>query len=396
MLISVIIPVYNIEKYIAKCVNSIIEQTYEDIEIILVDDGSRDASGKICDDLSKQDERIQVIHKKNGGQTSARNAGVQVAKGDYIFFVDGDDWIDKQMIEELASLLQDEEIDIVTSGCVIEDGESKAKIMDSLKEGVYASDIEKEYFYRHMIYNGSVDKCGMLRSVCGKLISASIVREVLNKQSNLIKYGEDMATILVCCMQARKILVTHKIYYHYIRRDGSMTHSLHMHYLTELNEWYICLKTNAEKYGCYNLIKKQVEVYMIESMLFGINTYMGLEEENQIPYYFFDEKRLSPNIRLVLYGAGKVGRSFYKQIKSKGNYQLVSWVDRDYWKYQKSEMKIESVDALAEKEYDVILVAINYESMAKTIKETLINKGIPEKKIVWIKPENIIDKYIKL
>ena len=94
-MISIIVPVYNAEKYLNRCIDSILKQTFTDLEIILVDDGSTDDSLKICEEYQKQDDRIIVIHKDNGGSTSARKAGVRIAKGAYIAFVDSDDWIDE-------------------------------------------------------------------------------------------------------------------------------------------------------------------------------------------------------------------------------------------------------------------------------------------------------------
>ena len=102
-LISVIVPVYNVEEYVEKCVLSIINQTYKNLEIILVDDGSTDNSGKICDEIAIKDNRIKVIHKKNGGLSDARNVGIDIAKGDYLGFVDSDDYIDPDMYSILLN-----------------------------------------------------------------------------------------------------------------------------------------------------------------------------------------------------------------------------------------------------------------------------------------------------
>ena len=107
-MIAVIVPIYKVEKYLEKCVRSIISQTYKNIEIILVDDGSPDNCGKLADNLAKTDSRIKVVHKVNGGLSSARNAGIDVAQGDYIGFVDSDDTIEPFMYEKLLSLLQKE------------------------------------------------------------------------------------------------------------------------------------------------------------------------------------------------------------------------------------------------------------------------------------------------
>ena len=111
-LISVIVPVYNVEKYLSKCINSILNQTIKNLEIILVDDGSLDNSGKICDEFAQKDNRIIVIHKENNGLSSARNAGLEIAKGKYIGFVDSDDWLDEYMYETLLKLIKDNNSDI--------------------------------------------------------------------------------------------------------------------------------------------------------------------------------------------------------------------------------------------------------------------------------------------
>lgn len=125
-LISVIVPVYNVERYLEKCVNSIIQQSYENIEIILVDDGSTDRSGKICDELSLKDNRIQVIHKSNGGLSDARNAGLAVCTGEYISFIDSDDYISEYFYEMFMKIFSEKNCDIIAlkKGTDFWDGES--------------------------------------------------------------------------------------------------------------------------------------------------------------------------------------------------------------------------------------------------------------------------------
>lgn len=111
-IISIIVPVYKVEKYLDRCVESLVRQTFNDIEIILVDDGSPDNSGKMCDEWAKRDERIRVIHKKNGGLSEARNYGIEAARGDYVAFIDSDDWIDDDMMEILYHALMENHADI--------------------------------------------------------------------------------------------------------------------------------------------------------------------------------------------------------------------------------------------------------------------------------------------
>ena len=111
-LITVIVPVYNVKDYLQQCVESICGQTYQNLEILLVDDGSTDGSGKICDELAKKDTRIKVIHKPNGGLSDARNAGLDVATGDYIGYVDSDDYIEPDMFEILLTNIEEHQADI--------------------------------------------------------------------------------------------------------------------------------------------------------------------------------------------------------------------------------------------------------------------------------------------
>ena len=112
-LLSVIVPIYNVEEYLEKCLDSIINQTYKNLEIILVDDGSPDKCPQICDEYAKKDDRIVVIHKENGGVSSARNLGLDIAKGEFITFVDSDDWIDETMYEKMMLKQAEENLDLV-------------------------------------------------------------------------------------------------------------------------------------------------------------------------------------------------------------------------------------------------------------------------------------------
>ena len=115
-LISVIVPVYNVERYLRRCVDSILHQTYQDLEVLLVDDGSTDASGAICDEYAAQEERVTAVHQKNGGLSAARNAGLERAQGTYLCFVDSDDFLDSRMLETLCRDLQEQDADVAVVG----------------------------------------------------------------------------------------------------------------------------------------------------------------------------------------------------------------------------------------------------------------------------------------
>ena len=135
--ISIIIPVYNVESYIRECLESLINQTYQNLEIILVDDGSTDSSGEICDIYCKKDKRIIVIHKANGGLVSARKAGLRIATGEYATYVDSDDWIDVNTYEELMHLAFKYNPDIIAFDFIKQYSDFKIEQIQSLQEGFY-------------------------------------------------------------------------------------------------------------------------------------------------------------------------------------------------------------------------------------------------------------------
>ena len=139
-MISIIVPVYNVEKFLIQCVESICNQTHKDIEIILVDDGSTDSSSQICDELAQKDRRVIVIHKENGGSTSARNAGLKVSKGEYVGFVDSDDWIEPNMYERLLNLCVSEHADVAIGSRYINHEKDEYKDTLNVPIGIFTKE----------------------------------------------------------------------------------------------------------------------------------------------------------------------------------------------------------------------------------------------------------------
>ena len=150
--ISVIVPVYKAEDVLMKCVESILTQTYTNLEVILVDDGSPDHSGAICDQYVKKDSRVKVIHKKNGGVSSARNYGLNIATGDYCTFVDSDDYIDPTMYENMMKKAKQFDCDVVMCDCVKEYGDRGEVYTHEIRSGYYnRKQLEEEYFSHLLI-----------------------------------------------------------------------------------------------------------------------------------------------------------------------------------------------------------------------------------------------------
>ena len=175
--ISIIVPVYQAEKYISKCIESIVNQTYKNLEIILVDDGSTDRSGEICDEYGKKDNRIVVVHNKNKGVSVARNCGLDIATGDYITFVDSDDYIDLQMYSEMMKVVEKYSCDVVMCDCIKEFEKKSEKYTHEIREGFYDEEqLNQEYYPQLLItpnieYPAAISNClCLIRNEIGKKI----------------------------------------------------------------------------------------------------------------------------------------------------------------------------------------------------------------------------------
>lgn len=200
-LISVIVPVYNVEKYLPRCIDSIILQTYKDLEIILIDDGSTDNSGKICDEYATKDKRIKVVHKQNGGVSSARNKGLEFATGQYISFIDGDDFIDEDMFEYLFNLITFSKASIAR--CEVY-GEKKSEV----KTGIYNS---LEGF----------NNCFPYIYLWNMLFTRNVISEL--KFDENISLAEDMKFCFEAFLKSEKIVCGDKEKYHYCVNSQGLT-----------------------------------------------------------------------------------------------------------------------------------------------------------------------------
>lgn len=208
-LISVIVPVYKAQKYLDKCVESIINQTYDNLEIILVDDGSPDNCPQMCDEWAKKDTRIKVIHKENGGVSQARNAALDIMKGEFFTFVDSDDWIDDDFIEHLISLCADNDYDFAAAGFYFESTDGSC---DALKAEF------AEYKGDEIITNYLLDK--IRPEACGKLLKSRLIADGVRFDSEL-KYGEDLRFNYEILKKAGKICLSGECKYHYLQNSGN-------------------------------------------------------------------------------------------------------------------------------------------------------------------------------
>lgn len=220
-LVSIIVPIYNVEKYLERCVNSLKEQSYYQLEIILIDDGSTDASGELCEKIRRNDDRIQVVHKRNSGLGMARNIGLDYAKGRYVMFVDSDDYIDKNAVENLVRCALKYDAEIVATRFIYENQQEKTTIETRLYVG---TEEIKSLFVRMMGgRNGISDQLNV--SACTKLYSVELLRQIgarFPSERKLI--WEDFAFNCDVFVHCNKVFVMDYAYYHYCYNELSLTH----------------------------------------------------------------------------------------------------------------------------------------------------------------------------
>lgn len=208
-LISVIVPVYNVEKYLDRCVQSIVNQTYKNLEIILVDDGSPDNCGKMCDDWAQKDSRIKVVHKANGGLSDARNAGMAVATGEYIAFVDSDDWVEVDFVVSIINIIKSENCKV--AGC------NFRKVRDKTQD-VSIENYNLKVFKENEIMSAIIDE-SIKQVVWNKIYTADLIRNILFEKG---KYHEDEFWSYQVFAKTDKYAETEYVGYNYFQRESSI------------------------------------------------------------------------------------------------------------------------------------------------------------------------------
>lgn len=221
-LLSVIIPVYNVEKYLDECVKSIVNQVYKNLEIVLVDDGSTDNSGAICDAWRNKDLRIKVVHKANAGLGFARNSGLEVAEGDFVAFVDSDDFIDKEMYKDLMSIAITDKSDIVYSGGFdkyLTDG--NYNVVRDIQERISVDGEDLKLFAQAFV-SPSNKFAGrtLIMSACRAIYSMKVIPCFLSER---VVASEDLPFNVEAVLNSRRISYTPKVYYKYRYNDASVT-----------------------------------------------------------------------------------------------------------------------------------------------------------------------------
>ena len=378
--LSVIVPIFNAGQYLDKCIKSILSQSIEKMQVILVDDGSFDNSFEICQKYANADSRIEIIRKENKGLVSARKTGVQRARGRYTISVDADDWVEPGYFEFMVSLIKKSDADIVAAGHFHDIGTDSIRITNGVSPGIY----NIEDILDKMIYAGGFFRYGIQPHIWNKLFKTDILRQVQLKTDEDINIGEDAAVVYPYILSSKKIAISDYCGYHYSQNGDSMSKNKAADERWRIERLITFLRNSFLELGIQEKLKSQMSVY--EKYLFVMRD-IGVfdKSEGQILRPFGGIKKGS---KVALYGAGVLGRQIYRYIKEDGSVRIIKWVDKNWQEYDRQNMDVKSPASLKEYgEFDYVIIA-NLDCLkALEIKNSCLKMDIPSDKILWFSGE---------
>lgn len=385
--ISIIVPIYNTADYLPRCIESIRMQSYRNTEIILVDDGSTDHSLSICRKYAGMDKRIQIIEQENRGNNAARKAGLMASTGDYVTFVDSDDWIGSRLVERLQAAAERCSADMVISNVqmIYADGR-KAERKNLIEAGIYKSPSKA---VKNLFYYGRQSDYGIMPFIFAKLYRRNLLMDTMDKIGDQIQYDEDRALVWTCLMQNITAVFIDDMEYYYCQRKDGLVRSKDEMYLAKVNYFYRYMSHLFEKED--KILKEQLDYYVLRCIQTGLRWKLGLSENNLLRNkYVLDMSVLFKGvIRIILYGAGVVGRDYYESLKASQNINVCAWIDKAWEKLCAEGLEIKPVEQVCELEYDYLLVAVKNELVFQEIKSELTAYAVPADKIIWGRPCNV-------
>ncbi len=388
-LVSVIVTAYNVEEYIEECILSIHNQTYTNFEVIIVDDGSTDLTANKLELFVAGDDRIHLIQKENGGHTAARKAGLKCAKGEFVTYVDGDDWVDANYLKKMVDLIQlEDNIDIVACGITVENKISK-KAYNGIPSGIYDKEnLERIIYPRMLSYTDWPLNYGVFPYLCDKLIRKSILIGNQMSVPDFIVKGEDVLGTYPTILDANKMVISDSCDYHYRRWKGSITMSL-KESENDLRKRHVCLKNIFQKYPQYNdILLPQYLTYLWHNLTQQIYEELFYKDEF-LPF------GIKKNERVVLYGMGENCKRLENILKD--FCQIIAYSDRNALSRLNEKENIVCANQICELDYDKIVITIVDVSAQNDALEFLVAMGNDINKImVERKPHEIKKELLEM
>ena len=416
--VSVIMPVYNAKYYLPESIGDIAAQTFDDFELICVDDGSTDGSGKILDDFARRDTRMRVIHQENRGGGAARNAGLKEAAGKWLLFLDADDRFDKEMLERVIDKAEIEACDVLVFGADTFDnvtGETKGAPWliqrDSVQDGenpfsavnttVWNKLFRQEFVLQHHLEFTERKAAYSTTFVALALLYAhkiTITHQILlhyrtnNPNSNIQNEDGDPTAVFEAMLEMRRRLEKDDVFdkYQVYFKELCTQIFLGRLFLLKTRDGFLQLYKLLHSHGIsemglydYNKTMTEIADKTAEEFLFDHRMMMqkyGLLRQDS---YLLDYDGLP---RVAIYGGGNVGVDFFRQAMQRSDLEIVGWVDRNY---QSIGFPLQAPDRLKEMDFDAVIIAVNDQKRAEAIRETVKDMGIAAERIYWREPKRV-------
>lgn len=382
--VSVIIPIYNAAQYLHKCLKSVISQTYKNLDIILIDDGSLDDSYDIAKEYQEKDSRIRLFTQTNIGLIATRKRGIELAEGEIVGFVDSDDWIEPIMYERLVQCMEENECDLVSSGIYRDyaDG-SRKEWYDLYPEGVYVN--LESAIYPSMLHDLKKNEMGLKCTLVNKLYRRQILQDIYGEIDTRVFYGEDALTIYPYCLRCKRIYILNEAYYHYYIRNNSMCRAANEKLAINTYYLYNGLRDAFMESNCANSLLKQLKHYLFQLESHTLKVLYNIDTLAYAKWDFSKYKDIFGK-RIVIYGAGACGQALYRELVSLGYKEnVVAWVDKNpEGKTEQCMYEITAIKEIVDKNFDYLIIAIKSQNIAiEVMKELTKDYAVEEDKVVW-------------
>jgi glycosyltransferase involved in cell wall biosynthesis len=363
-----------------KCIDRLLEQSFSDFELILVNDGSPDACPQICDDYAKTDTRVKVVHKKNGGLVSARQEGLKNSSGKYVCFVDGDDWVDNYYLDVLYKLAEANSSDLVVTGHFREfDG--KIETIRPKSAGVYDEHEIQSSILPKAIYNGRFCEHGVSTYVWNKLFKRELLNKTLYDVPNEIIMGEDAAITYSYLAISKSMTVSRIPLYYYRQRHDSIVKSIE----NPQTEYYRLgllmnfLKSKLKSVLDEKNLDEQIRYYLYSQILVRSGGLIYDKQGNLVFNPFLD---VASKSKVIVYSSGSFGQHILTTNNQNQFFHVIEWIDLDFHKLNVGGNYVRPISSIDNAEFDHLIIATINPSNYNAIKLELSLMGIDEKKVV--------------
>ena len=390
VLISIIVPAYNVEKFIAKCIETIIEQTYTNFELILVNDGSNDKTGDICDSFAKIDLRIKVIHQDNKGLVNARKSGLGISSGKYVLYIDGDDYVEPDFCKLLIKETINFDADIVIGG-YIRNYRGRMKIVNNiLPAGRYENEsIEK--IWKKMIFTGDFFSHGISTYSWGKLFKRDILIPIQMSIPSDITIGEDAACVYPFISKTSKMVITSASNYHYVQHQSSMLKSFSKvkSEIEKLSILFSFMLDFFKGHKYFDFFYIQLKPYFLSQLMIRTG---GLFKNSNAEIFLLGNL-VNLNEKIAIYNSGTFGQQIFRRLNDE-KFENVTWIDEDADLCNQDQLPVHDPKILCSLGFDKIFIASLNPFYINRIQDEILKFGYTNDKIFKFEMTDNYDELI--